>query len=280
MSILDGVADPVPYRSAGVTLQLRRLGAGPRLVVLHGGPGLDHHVMLPLAIPLSRRFEVWLPDLPGHGRSHPDDVGLPDLTTVLERATRWLAGLDPPLPVLMGHSLGAWLAREMVADGGIRPRALVLISSPVPVGDQRAGAAPRSWMRERGSKMRERGNNLAREFIDLCAADTDEAPSAPFVEAVNRARLRWPGRYQALQGQLRRALCGRLRRVDAGCPVLVLTGDSDPVCPPDEAARLGAATPGSVVRVIERAGHVPYATDAEPMTRAILEFVDASVAGT
>lgn len=280
MATPGSLPDAAPYRSGGVVLHARRLGEGARLALLHGGPGLDHHVVLPLATPLSRSFEVWLPDLPGHGRSHADDVGLPDLTTVLERTARWLVELAPPVSVLVGHSLGAWLARELVAAGRLRPSALVLISSPVPVGDGTGDPVPRSWIGNRKARLRGRQSSLAREFLELCAGDTHEPPSPEFVDCVSRARLRSPRRYEALQGQLRRALSGRLRPVDPGCPVLVLTGDSDPVCPPADAARLGAATEGAHVRVLERAGHVPFSTDAEPAARAVLEFLDASVGRT
>lgn len=279
MSILDSLPEAAAFDSGGVVLHLRRIGDGTRLVLLHGGPGLDHHLLLPLAFPLSQRYEVWLPDLPGHGRSHADDAGLPDLTAVSARTSRWLEGLAPPASVLVGHSLGAWLAREALAGGRIRPRAAVLLSSPVPRGKLAAGA-PRARVGNRAGKPRSRGHDLAREFLDLCAEDTERPPSPQFVEAVRRSRLRSPRGYAGLQGQLQRALHAPLRTIDPGCPVLVLTGDADSHCTPEDAERLAAATTGARLGILPGAGHFPFSTDAEPLAGAILDFLDATGART
>jgi len=275
MAILEDLPEGVPHRSGGIELHVRRMGAGPRLLLLHGGPGLDHHVLLPLAVPLSRRFEVLLPDLPGHGRSHSDAVGLPDLTTVQERTARWIEELTPTASVVAGHSLGAWLVREMLALGRLRPSAAVLISSPVQSTDGAGNRLDRSGIGPRRSRDRGREGRLAREFLDLCAEGTDDAPSPSLVEAVSRSRLRASKRYDSLLGQFWRAMTSPLKTIDPGCPVLVLTGEADHACLPEEAARLCAATTGARLRVLPGAGHVPYSADAEPVARAIVEFVDS-----
>ncbi len=278
MSILGGLPEGEVLRAGGQSLYVRRLGRGPRIVLLHGGPGLDHHVLLPLAIPLSRRFEVWLPDLPGHGRSHLDGVAPPDLSTLIERTTRWLEGLDLHADVLAGHSLGAWLVREMIAGGRVRPRAAVLLSCPVPAETDDGSKPPGTWIGRRRSRARGDDATLAREFLDLCAEDGDDPLTPEFVDAIGRSRLRSPLGFESLQGQFRRAQRGPLRRFRPQCPMLLLSGDRDRICTPAAADRLAAATEGLRTRVIEGAGHVPYATAAEPVERAIVEFIDPGVA--
>lgn len=275
MPTLDELPPPAPLRSGGVALHARRFGEGPRLVLLHGGPGLDHHVLLPLAVPLSARLEVLLPDLPGHGRSHAAGAGLPDLDGVLERTARWIAGLEPPAVVLAGHSLGAWLTREMLARRRVHPRAAVLLSSPV-ASESGDGRPMRPWTGARRRTRRGVDAALAREFLEACTEDTEAAPSPAFVASLSRSRLRSPQEYDGLLGQLRRSLGAALRPVHPGCPVLVLTGETDRVCPPEDARRLAAATAGAVSRVLAGTGHVPFAADADPVARAILEFLDAA----
>src|ERR687896_532550 len=55
------------------TLHVRELGAGPPVVLLHPGPGLDGSVFLPGAELLAQTHRVLLVDLPGNGRSEDGD---------------------------------------------------------------------------------------------------------------------------------------------------------------------------------------------------------------
>jgi 3-oxoadipate enol-lactonase len=56
------------YAADGVRLQAVQQGAGPLVVLLHGG-GASHHAVLPYAAPLADRYRVVTPDLRGSGRS-------------------------------------------------------------------------------------------------------------------------------------------------------------------------------------------------------------------
>ena len=44
-----------------------------------------------------------------------------ELGLLVERTARWLSGLDRIPAVLGGHTLGAWLAREIVRRGRLAP---------------------------------------------------------------------------------------------------------------------------------------------------------------
>lgn len=256
-------------RAGGQSLYVRRLGRGPRrLIFLHGGPGLDHHVLLPLAAALSARLEVWLPDLPGHGRSHTEASTLPDLSSLLERTTRWLEALDPPVDLLAGHSLGAWLLREMLDSGRLKPKAAALLSCPVPPEQDDGSKTPPP------PAGRVRARDFGRQFLDLCEEDSAGPLDPEFVGAVSRGRLRSPFHYEALQGQFRSAQRRPLRRVEPDCPLLVLTGSGDRICPPDDARRLAEATSGARLCVLEGAGHVPWATGVGPVERELAELVE------
>lgn len=57
------------YRgSDGCQLHTMSVGAGPPLVLLHGG-GPDHHSLVPIGQRFTDRFRVLLPDVRGYGRS-------------------------------------------------------------------------------------------------------------------------------------------------------------------------------------------------------------------
>lgn len=277
-----------PVRSGGVTLRVRRLAPGggsegepaPRLVALHGGPGLDHHVLLPLALALAERYEVWLPDLPGHGASVTPHAPLPGLRTLEERLGRWLRGLEGEPGALLGHSLGAWLLRELLRpERGplrLRGRAVILLSPPA-AGQKRSGTALRraGEIMGRGRAVGGRRDARARrEVRALVEAETGGRASALFLEALGRARIRDPRLYGALAGELHRRLVGPVRPFDPGRPVLVLCGDEDRTTPPEQSARVAEGLQGARLELLPGTGHYPFADALEPTVHAVREFLD------
>ncbi len=281
---LDGLPPLVPVRSGGVTLAVRRLGeaagSGPSLVALHGGPGLDHHTLLPLGLALAARRAVWLPDLPGHGASTPLGAKLPGLRALEDRLGRWLRGLPGQAPpVLLAHSLGAWLLRELLRQGRLEARAVVLLAPPA-AGQGRAATSLRRavGLMARGSSSggaaHGGGEHRARrELRAHVEAETRSAASPLFLAAIHRARLRDPRLYGPLLRSLHRGLTGPVRPFDPGCPVLVLCGEEDRTTPPDQAARVASSLAGARLVHLPAAGHYPFAEALEATIQEIEEFL-------
>lgn len=292
---LPELPPPEPVRAGGVTLSVRRLvpepGGGPappRLVAFHGGPGLDHHVLLPLGLLLAERYEVWLPDLPGHGAS-PAASGATDLTLrrLLDRLGRWLAGIEPGA-ALLGHSLGAWLLRELLAGSTTRnaprPPAAVLVSPPA-AGQDRGGTA----LRRAGALLRRRrapgrppkapagtgsAGRARREVRAHVDAETRGRAAPIFLEALDRGELRDPRRYGALQADLHHRLIGPVRRGAPPCPVLILCGEEDRTTPPEQARRVAESLEGAQLGLLPGAGHYPFADALERTAHAVRRFLD------
>lgn len=271
-----------PILAGGVTLETRRFvaaaGGKPLLVALHGGPGLDHHTLLPLARRLASRFEVWLPDLPGHGASIAPSGRLPGLQGLAEQTAAWIRALPVEVDALIGHSLGAWLVREFLRRRRLAVRAAVLLAPPA--AGRRGGVT--AWKRavrivapppvEHG----EAGERRARQ--ELLAHLRAECPAWPLPEMagdVARARLRPVSAYGALLRNLHRRLTGPQRPFDPGCPILVITGALDRTTPPSEASKVAAATAGARLEILEDAGHYPFAERPEETAAAIVEFLEA-----
>ncbi|HEX6200632.1 MAG TPA: alpha/beta hydrolase [Thermoanaerobaculia bacterium] len=283
----SGLPDLPPaeaVRAGGVTLRVRRLapaaGTGAsRLVALHGGPGLDHHVLLPLGLALAERYEVWLPDLPGHGASAAPHAPPPGLRTLEERLGRWLRGLEGGPGALLGHSLGAWLVRELLRPerGPLRvaARAVVLLSPPA-AGQRRSGTALRraGELITRGRAAGRRESRARREVRALVEAETGGRASPLFQEALGRARLRDARLYGALAGELHRRLVAPARPFDPGCPVLVLCGEEDRTTPPEQAAQVAEGLEGARLELLPGTGHYPMADALEPTARAVRDFLD------
>ena len=90
-------------------------GAGHPVIVLHGGPGLDHHEFADYLDPLTDEFRLLLVDQRANGRSERS----PESTWTLERMARTdHAGEgDAPGPhAVLGHSYGAFVALQNAVD--------------------------------------------------------------------------------------------------------------------------------------------------------------------
>ena len=117
-------------RLDGNELYCEVVGRGPPIVLLHGGPGLDHTAFRPWLDPLAARHRLVFYDQLGNGRSHrPASLdGVTHATWVDEaEALRRHLGLERP--VLFGHSYGGYLAQEYALRYGDRLAGLVLCST-------------------------------------------------------------------------------------------------------------------------------------------------------
>ena len=107
----------------------REWGAGPPLVLFHGGYGSWTH-WIRNVLPLSRAFTVIAPDLPGLGES----ATPPEPHTAEGLAGILVAGLDLVLPRreplhLAGFSFGGVLGGHVAAQLGDRVRAFTVVGS-------------------------------------------------------------------------------------------------------------------------------------------------------
>jgi pimeloyl-ACP methyl ester carboxylesterase len=230
--------------------------------------------MLPVALPLTDEYEVLLPDMPGHGRSHGSRDALPDLAQLFEFTARWIDGLETKPDFVVGHSLGAWLLLELLRRRRIAPRAAALIAPAV-------GALDGDCVQQPPAKLPSRINEsaLRKELVAFAAAEGGGPVSPVFVDAVGRSLLRHPRSYSGLHGQLRRALSGPPPRVRLGCSTLVVTGSADRVCLLHRVERLVDASAGTSLHVLEGAGHMPFACDAGPIVGPIRAFFSSVARG-
>lgn len=247
------------------------IGAGPRVVLLHGGPGLDHHVLLPFAEELAAHYEVWLPDLPGHG-ARASKRRAPSLSETLTKLERGLAGMGGALDVLAGHSLGALLARELVRRGAVRPKANVWIAPPA--GDRER--ATLAWPRVRRER-RMTTDAMRQALLAEIAHETGRPPTARFVDAVTHCQVRAPQEHEALLKQLSLLLSKPTPRCRTADPVLVISGDRDGVVTPHQASCVASATPGAELVVVPGAGHVPAAVEGDDTAERVHAFLSAAL---
>lgn len=255
---------------------------GRALVLLHSfGPGHGSGEWRAAAESLGRRFRVYVPDLPGWGRSEaPRSYRPASYLRVLEDFLATVVG-EPAVVVAAGHS--AAYAAELAA---VRPELFRGLALVAPVGLRAAGDQPRPSSRllrrllplpVLGASLLDaltRRNALIRHLRrEVYAAP--ERVDAALVDQVYRASHR-PQARRALAA----CLAGQLyldldtRRKPARVPVWLAWG-RQAVQPPVENADLWLRHfPQAELDVFEGCGILPHAESTAPFCRALAGFAE------
>jgi pimeloyl-ACP methyl ester carboxylesterase len=254
----DGPRGPVYYW---------RAGTGAPVLFLHGAndqAGVWSHVVTPL-LPSHR---VLLVDLPGHGQSAPAEgpLSVEVLLAGVEAVLEAEAAATPA--VLVGNSLGGWLALIEAHRHPEEVSRVVLVN----------GAALRGDGSEAQVNLLPRDRAEARAAIE--AVTSPHSPPVPdFVldDLVRRA----PGSPLArlLQSDWESSsLDGRLGEIAA--PVLLLWGEDDRVLPLAYAERVAAQLPAARLEPLGRCGHIPMRECPEILIPILREAIDGPAPGT
>lgn len=114
----------------GTELYVKRIGSGESIVVVHGGPMLDHGYLLPHLQPLARSYELIFFDQRLSGRSAPQvDSASVRMATFVEDIEQLRLALGLERIHLMGHSWGGLLAMHYAIKYPQNLRSLILLNS-------------------------------------------------------------------------------------------------------------------------------------------------------
>jgi 2-hydroxy-6-oxonona-2,4-dienedioate hydrolase len=266
---LEALSSRFTTSAGGGSIAWRSWGDGPPLVLLHGASGSWTHWIRNVA-PLSERFRVIVPDMPGFG-----DSDVPPEPHTAEGLAELLAGsLDVMLPSptridLAGFSFGSIIAGLMAARLGHRVSTLVLVGT----GGLGIGlGSPRSLARIEATMSSEeiRGVHRANLLTLMLARPESADELAVSVQIDNLRRSRFKSGTIPQSDVLRRALPAIRARI------AVIWGGSDAFVDGrlDACRRvLISAQPDLDFRVIEGVGHwVPYEA-AHEINAALFELL-------
>jgi pimeloyl-ACP methyl ester carboxylesterase len=269
---------------AGSPVRAYRAGAGPALVLLHGG-GLDDAQLswAPIWEALTGHARLLTPDLPGYGAS---PLGPTEPT--LEGYRAWLlAFLDAvglQTAVLVGLSLGGGIALRTALDAPARVAGLVLLA-PYEVSPQQPGGTI-GYLAARAphaaaQAARRHSDRLLRPSLRALlhrpgAVSDDLAGQVRALLARPRVGAAWQAfqHQEALRHRPRSYLTGQLDAI--GCPVLLLPGDHDRLVRPGDVRAAATRIPHARFTVVAGAGHwLPR--DAPPqVARQLIAFLPAA----
>jgi pimeloyl-ACP methyl ester carboxylesterase len=247
-------------------IQVFRGGSGDPLVYMHSAGG---EATNPALEELADSFAVTVPVFPGFGESEGiDDIdGMED--AVFHLLDVWeLLGLDAPLVV--GLSLGGWMAMELATRYPDRIGKMVLVN-PVGIHLEEAPIAELAEMLFADqSHPIAQGMHAMAEFTGDVGRQV-EIPIEmvlPMWKAISAtAKLGWDPYLHNPK------LRGRLRRITS--PALIVAGAQDGLVPPIYAETFAAEIPHARLEVIDGAAHwLPFEKPAE-LAKLVRDFAGA-----
>lgn len=191
--------------------------------------------------------------------------------TIRELATAILANA-PPRFALAGYSMGGYIAHEILRQAPARVTRLALLST---------SARPDLPIHV----------EMRRALVDAaCHGDFDTVLASVSMTSAHPSRRRDPA-LAAIKRRMAAAI-GRagfarqseavIGRVDSraglaaiAVPTLVLTGDSDPLTPPDYAREMADAIPGATLVIVPECGHNATLERPEAVNAALLAWLAA-----
>ncbi len=268
----------------GVRLYTRRVGDGPPVVVLHGGPGAHHDYLLPQYDQLARGRALLYYDQRGGGRSpvpRETPVGWREHVADLE-ALRHRWGLDHL--TLLGYSWGGLLAVLYILEHSDRVARLALVSAAPLTATWReeferrfAARMAAPWVLRARAELAASG--LARSDPERYRRIAFALSVAGYFRDPARAREMTPFRVtertrQAVWESLGAYdLRNRIKETfpDGTAPrSLLLHGISDPM-PIESARETAALLHTGVIELVS--GHAPHVEATEAFVRALDEFL-------
>lgn len=285
-------ADSGYVSATGARLFYKSVGRGDPIVIVHGGPGMDHAYLFPGMVELARSHRLVFYDQRGGGRTQGEvtretvnlDLFMRDISTLADslRLGRF---------TILGHSFGGLLALHYAERHPGRLRTVVLMNTVEPgrkftiaMNDLLArrrtpqdSAEMQAVMQSDAMRRRDTSavNAMLRISFRMLFADRALA---------DRLRLSLDPRTVGNMGPVAMNLVGSMGTYDfwplaarVRVPTLILQG-ADDAMPVQMLRELQQAIPGAELVFIERAGHFPYVEQPAATFAAIRRFLSSQAA--
>jgi pimeloyl-ACP methyl ester carboxylesterase len=245
-------AGPVPV---GYTIE----GSGQSCLLLHGGAGPQSVSAFAALLAGAGNMRVITPVHPGFGGT-PRPDGLTSIQGLAEVYAGLLDELDLADVIVIGNSIGGWIAAELAVLGSERVAGVVLVDAAGLQLDEFPIADFFSLTMDQVAE-------LSYYRPDEFRIDVSSMPDAQkAVMAGNRAALQVYGGTAMADP----SLLGRLPAVSV--PVLAVWGAADRIVPAEHGNAYAAAIPGARLEVIATAGHLPQLETPEILCTLVQEF--------
>lgn len=266
----------------GTNLFYAEEGTGMPCLLLHGGPGLDHHEFVPWLSPLATSARLIYLDHRGNGLSQriPPEQFTTDAVVEDVEALRQALGSEQI--AVLGHSFGGFIALSYaLAYPSAVSRLIISCSAPsydigAEVEEQLAAfdnpQVAAAFARE----------NEIQSDEDMRAVILDELPFyfATYPDEIRQVAEDWAKRtlYSAALSSWwsvhQMPLYDvRPRLGELTMPTLILAGQYDRVCSLNQARIMEQGIPGARLVVFEKSGHMPQMEEPARYIQVVRDFL-------
>jgi proline iminopeptidase len=271
-------------------LHVMERGAGYPLIVLHGGPGLDHHMFGDYLDALTDHFRLILVDQRAQGLSEL----CPASTWTLGGMARDVKSLADALGLgpyaVLGHSYGAFVALQNAVDFP-GAAAQTIVSSGLPSAkylekvwenmEKMEPAALReqvkkSWEREKVAQTRAEVDSLLHDQLPMQFWNPLDPRIAEFerrtaggVNSPEVLREFANADYGGIEVEERLGVVTQ--------PALVLAGRFDRTCVVEGAQAMAKGLPHAEFVVFEESAHMTYVEENEKYVKTVREFLKKNI---
>jgi len=252
----------------------------PTVLLLHGGPGLDHADFKLGMVSLRDVAQVVVYDHRGHGRSDWRDSSEWNLDTWADDIVRLCDALEIEQPIVVGHSFGGYVAQRYIDRHPQHPGGVVLSST---VARLDRPAVYDMFERLGGTEAREVATRFwtdptpahVDEYRTVCGPLYTQAPGNMFEKVAN---IRNPDMFPHWIAGEAPLFDFRAGLAKTCCPVLVMAGDLDPVSPIVSAEEMVASMPAEYVQFerFAECGHGVFRDDPDTSMALLREFISAA----
>ena len=250
-------------------LFLRRGGSGPALVLLHGlseeGDSWQN-----VAPALADKFEVWLPDLPGAGRSPLPATGTLTIESIADAVFKSLQSQGLESVTLIGHSMGGYVALAFLEKYGDMLNGIALLHS-TPAAD----TEEKKEQRQKANSLLNGGKKEAflKPLAEKLFAPEFLAAHPQIAEEQFRRANRLPAETMA---QHNSAMAARSDRTDllrtTKIPVQWVLGEEDQILPLDATLAFVALPALSFLSIYKGVGHMSMTEAPERLISDLSRF--------
>jgi proline iminopeptidase len=253
------------------------------LVVLHGGPGLDHSMFRPYLDPLADEFRLLYVDERGQGRSDRVEPATLSLEVFARDVDLLAEALELERFALLGHSFGAIIATKhaielgtaaayVISGGGDSSANLMTdVEASLEALGEAGTPIAESWEQEKSVQSEEELLELLRVQMPFHFAG--EPPPGYCEDTIGAPDVL---RHFANDGYGDFDFASDLGRVSR--PTLVIVGEQDRTSPPRAARILHEGISGSEFMLVPDVGHMSFVEAPEAYLGAVRTFLRKAVA--
>lgn len=247
----------------GTRVRTLTAGSGDPLLYLHGSGDLG--LWTPALSALAERYRVWRPDHPGFSRSD-DRNGIDSIHDLAFFYLDLLDEIEGEEVVLVGSSLGGWLAADLATIEPRRVSRLVLVST---AGIRAEVPTPDVFTLSPAEQAELTYHDQDLRSLAVQQAERIEDDAERFKRFLrNRSATAHLGWNPYMHDP---KLPDRLHRITA--PTLILWGAQDRMLPVGYAHRWLELLPGAELAIVDDAGHLPLVEQPDAALGVLRAFL-------